>query len=127
MIIDNQKSDVLVFGATQTKKATISQDKMAKLQQLLTKGLYKDPIAAVITEWTNNAVDAVVQAGKDPVKNPVVVTVKNIGNGQWKFSVEDNGIGLDDVMFEDICMSYLESTKENDNDTIGHFGRLMPL
>jgi len=122
MIIAEKVKDLVVVGEDTSKKARISQDKLAKLQYLLTKGLYKDPITAVIAEWTNNGIDSVVQAGKDPIENPVLVKIEKSDKGQYIFRVEDRGVGLDDRDFEDICMNYLESTKENDNDTIGHFG-----
>ncbi len=122
MIIEEAVKDLEIVGEDTSKKAKISQDKLAKLQYLLTKGLYKDPITAVIAEWTNNGVDGVVQAGKSPIDNPVIVSIEKNEKGQYCFKVEDKGIGLNDRDFEDICMNYLESTKENDNDTIGHFG-----
>jgi len=126
MIIQEQTKDVVVIGEDTSKRAKISQDKLAKLQYLLTKGLYKDPITAVIAEWTNNGIDSVVQAGKNPIENPVLIKIEKNTTGQYVFSVEDKGVGLDDRDFEDICMNYLESTKESDNDTIGHFGKPMP-
>lgn len=122
MIIKEQVKQVTVVGEDTSKKAKISQDKLGKLQYLLTKGLYKDPITAVIAEWTNNGIDSVVQAGKDPIQTPVIVKIGRNDKGQMFLSVEDEGVGLDDKDFEDICMNYLESTKEGDNDTIGHFG-----
>src|SRR5688572_23020801 len=122
MIIQDQAKDMIIVGDDTSKKATISADKMAKLQYLLTKGLYKDPITAVIAEWTNNGVDSVVQSGKNPIENPVIVQITKNDKNQFVFSVEDKGMGLDNRDFEDICMNYLESTKESDNDTIGHFG-----
>ena len=57
MIIKEQVKQVTVVGEDTSKKAKISQDKLGKLQYLLTKGLYKDPITAVIAEWTNNGID----------------------------------------------------------------------
>lgn len=122
MRIQENTQDLIVVGEDTSKRAKISENKMAKLQYLLTKGLYRDPVTAVIAEWTNNGVDSVVQSGKDPIENPVIVTIGRNDKNQFFFSVEDKGIGLDDRDFEDICMNYLESTKENDNDTIGHFG-----
>jgi hypothetical protein len=122
MILEEKVKDLVVVGEDTSKKAKISGDKLAKLQYLLTKGLYKDPITAVIAEWTNNGIDAVVQAGKSPIDTPVLVKINKDGKGQYIFSVEDKGTGLDDRDFEDVCMNYLESTKESDNDTIGHFG-----
>jgi hypothetical protein len=122
MIIAERVKDLEIVGEHDSKKAKISVDKMKKLQYLLTKGLYKDPITAVIAEWTNNGVDGVVQAGKNSIENPVMVNITKNDRGAISLSVEDKGCGLDDRDFEDICMNYLESTKENDNDTIGHFG-----
>ncbi len=117
MVIGAKNNDILKIGEDTSKKATINQDEVAKLQYLLTKGLYSDPTAAVIVEWTNNAIDAVVQAGKNPIETPVVVRIT-----KDKFSVEDKGIGLSKDDFTNICMSYLTSTKSNSNDYIGSFG-----
>lgn len=117
MIIAQAQNDIVKHGIDASKKATINQDKLAKLQFLLTKGLYSDPESAIIVEWTNNAVDAIVQAGKNPIENPVIVTITDN-----KFSVKDCGIGLNKEEFETVCMSYLSSTKEETNDQIGAFG-----
>lgn len=122
MIIKEKVKDLEIVGDHDSKKAKISVDKMKKLQYLLTKGLYKDPITAVVAEWANNGVDSVIQAGKNPVESPVIVSITKNDKGQFILSIEDKGTGLDDQDFENICMNYLESTKEGDNDTIGHFG-----
>lgn len=124
MRIGEQVRELTIVGDVgDTKKATISADEMAKLQYLLTKGLYRDPITAVIAEWTNNGIDSVVQSGKNPIENPVIVNIGVNSKNQSFFSVEDKGTGLDNEQFENICMKYLKSTKENDNDSIGHFGK----
>lgn len=117
MIIAQKYNDVIVDGENTSKKATINQNKLSKLQHLLTAGLYQDPVSAVIVEWTNNAVDSVVQSGKDPIEYPVIVEI-----GNSKLRIEDKGTGLTKEQFEDVCMNYLTSTKENDNNSIGHFG-----
>lgn len=117
MIIEKNINDIKKDGDFSSKKAIINQDKLAKLQFLLTKGLYSDPVSAVIVEWTNNAVDAVVSLGKNPIENPVIVKVE-----KDLFSVEDKGIGLSKEEFIDVCMSYLTSTKEESDDYIGCFG-----
>jgi len=51
------------------------------------------------------------------VEHPVIVRIDN-----KKLVVEDKGIGLNKEDFENVCMSYLTSTKENDNNQIGAFG-----
>jgi hypothetical protein len=121
MIIKEKIKQLTVVGEDTSKRAKISQDKLGKLQYLLTKGLYKDPITAVIAEWVNNGVDSVVQTGKSPIENPVLVKIER-ENNKHMFSVEDFGVGLDDRDFEDICMNYLESTKEDSNEFIGSWG-----
>lgn len=117
MILEQKQTNVLVTGEDSSKKATINQDKIAKLQYLLTKGLYSDPISATIVELTNNAVDAVVASGKDPIEHPVIVSITDS-----LLSIEDKGIGLNKEEFENVVMNYLTSTKEDDNQAIGYFG-----
>ena len=72
MIIENAKSeDVLVFGENTSKKATIDATRIKKLQYILTEGLYSDPLGATIVEIANNAMDSVIESGKDPIENPL--------------------------------------------------------
>lgn len=116
-------NNVVVVGENNTKTATINPEKMAKLQYLLTNGLYQDGISATIVEITNNALDSIIQAGKDPMKNPVYVYIeKNPSTGKNQLRIVDNGLGLDEEEFENVVMNYLTSTKETDDDVIGAFG-----
>ena len=117
MIINKQTNEVLKTGEDTSKKATINQDKIAKLQYILTKGLYQDPIGSVINEWSANAIDSVVQSGKNPIENPVIINITDD-----KFTVQDFGLGISKDDFINVCMNYLTSTKESDNQSIGHFG-----
>ena len=117
MIINKVTNEVLKTGEDTSKKATINQDKIAKLQYNLTKGLYQDPIGSVINEWSANAIDSVVQSGKNPIENPVIINITND-----KFTVQDFGLGISKDDFINVCMNYLTSTKESDNQSIGHFG-----
>jgi len=117
MIINKQENEIVKIGDDTAKKATINQDKLSKLQSLLTKGLYTDPITATIIELTNNGIDSVVQAGKNPIENPVIVKITDN-----LLSIEDKGLGLNQEEFETVVMNYLTSTKEQDNNSIGCFG-----
>lgn len=69
MIINKQTNEVLRTGEDTSKKATINPEEIAKLQYILTKGLYSDGESAVIVEWANNAIDSVIQSGKDITMN----------------------------------------------------------
>ena len=123
MIIKNRTADeVVVEGESQVKKATISKEKMAKLQYILTKALYSDPISATIVESVNNAVDGLILSGKDYLESPVVVEIGRGTNGGYFFRVEDKGIGMSKETFEEVVMNYLESTKEESNEQIGSWG-----
>ena len=117
MIINKQENEILRTGDDTSQKATINQDKIAKLQYILTKGLYQDPIGSVINEWSANAIDSGVQSGKNPIENPVIINITND-----KFTVQDFGLGISKDDFINVCMNYLTSTKESDNQSIGHFG-----
>jgi len=117
MILEQKQTNLLIAGEDSSKKATINQGKIAKLQYLLTKGLYSDPISATIVELTNNGVDSIVQSGKNPIEHPVIVTITDS-----LLSIEDKGIGLNKEEFENVVMNYLTSTKEDDNQAIGYFG-----
>lgn len=114
MILEQKQTNLLITGEDSSKKATINQGKIAKLQYLLTKGLYSDPISATIVELTNNGVDSIVQSGKNPIEHPVIVTITDS-----LLSIEDKGIGLNKDEFENVVMNYLTSTKEADNNVIG--------
>lgn len=116
MIITQQTGDIVKQGFS-SKKATINPNEVAKLQYILTKGLYEDAESAVIVEWSNNAIDSVIQSGKDVMLNPVLVELT-----QKYFRVSDTGLGLSLTEFEDVCMSYLTSTKADSNEAIGAFG-----
>jgi hypothetical protein len=122
MIINKQTNEVLKTGEDTSKRATISANKAAKLQMLLSEGLYSDPITATIAELTNNGVDSIVASGKNPIENPVLVSITRSTNDQYEFSVKDEGLGLDEKEFTNIVMNYLESTKEDSNDFIGSWG-----
>lgn len=117
MILNKETNTIEKIGIENSKKATINFNEIAKLQHILTKGLYSDPVAAVIVEWSNNAIDSVARSGKNPIENPVIVNLT-----KESFSVEDKGLGLSKQEFEEVCMSYLSSTKTKDNNAIGMFG-----
>lgn len=123
MIIENAKSeDVLVFGENTSKRATIDATRIKKLQYILTEGLYSDPLGATIVEIANNAMDSVIESGKDPIENPVIVKIEKSGYNEYTLSIEDKGVGMSKDFFENTFMSMLSSTKEDSDDQIGHFG-----
>lgn len=100
----------------QAKKFQISQNK--RMFEILSSNIYSDKILAVIREYSCNAYDAHVAAGKSDV--PFMVHLPNAIE-PW-FAVKDYGTGLchEDVM--GLYSTYGYSTKNNSNDAIGMLG-----
>lgn len=95
---------------------TITSNKQAF--EILSAGIYADPIMAVIRELSCNAYDAMVEAGKE--SDPFIIHLPN--RMEPYFSVTDNGIGLSDHDLRNMYASYFQSTKTNTNKQIGAFG-----
>ena len=90
----------------------------AQAFDILSSGIYSDPILAVIRELSCNAYDAHIDADKKDV--PFIVHLPSKLE-PW-FSVTDNGIGLSDDDARGLYTTYFESTKQDDNSKIGAFG-----
>ena len=90
----------------------------AKLFSILSDGLYKNKILAVIREYVCNAYDAHVMSGKKDV--PFTVQLPNQLN--HTFAVIDQGTGIDPDKIGEIFWTYGESSKTNDENTIGALG-----
>lgn len=122
MIISNQANQIVeVVGEQTAHTATIDTANIRKLSYILTEGLYKDAASAVIVELANNGVDAIIESGKNPLENPVIVTLSG-ENREYKLSIQDKGVGMSKEFFENNFMKMLFSTKEENNEAIGHFG-----
>jgi len=89
-----------------------------KAFSILSSGLYANKIRAIIREYSCNAVDSHIEAGKADVPFDVHLPTSL---EPW-FSIRDYGVGLDDVQVRDIFTTYFESTKSGTNDLIGGLG-----
>lgn len=89
-----------------------------KAFRILSSGLYKDKIRAIIRELACNAQDAHVAAGKRHV--PFTVHLPNAL--EPFFAVRDEGVGLSDEDMNLTYTTYFESTKTDSNDVIGALG-----
>lgn len=120
MILENQKQSIVVEDnvSEETIKMSLDLDSAQVLMQMLSKGLYSDPIGSTIRECSSNALDS---HRKINVNTPIVVSLEEINNN-YEFSVEDFGCGLDDVDVENIISKYAKSTKRSDNKQLGMFG-----
>jgi hypothetical protein len=95
---------------------TIDEGATAHIMKVLTD-LYSNPILAVIREYSTNAVDAHVEAGR---KFPIKVTLPTVEDPN--FRVRDFGLGLTYNDIEVMYSRYGASTKRETNDAVGMLG-----
>ena len=97
---------------------TLDLDSAQILMQMLSKNLYSDSIGSTIRETASNALDSHRRAGVD---KPIVVSLEEV-NGNYEFSVEDFGLGLDADDVENIISKYGKSTKREEANSLGMWG-----
>tara|TARA_R100000808_G_scaffold1950_1_gene8312 strand:+ start:73643 stop:75946 length:2304 start_codon:yes stop_codon:yes gene_type:complete len=114
--IDN--TTVQTHGVQDSVKFGIKQSGLAHIFNVLRNQLYSDKTLAVIREYSCNAYDAHVEAGKPD--EPIVVTLPNRMNPVFK--VRDYGLALSPEEIQEVYAFYGESTKRNTNDQIGQLG-----
>ena len=100
-----------------SSKAIISDDAVQHIISILA-GLYKDPIVAVIREYTTNAVDAHIEAGRGNI--PIQIDLPTAGRPI--FRVRDFGRGLDHDSMNGIFKNVGTSTKRYTNALTGGMG-----
>ena len=118
MITAPKTANVTSSGIQEAVSFGIKADGLAHIFNVLRNQLYSDKILAVMREYSANAVDANVEAGK-PL-TPITVTLPNRMN--LNFKVRDNGFGLSDEDIREVYAFYGESTKRNSNALIGQLG-----
>ena len=96
----------------------IKIESSAMMYDILSSGIYKDKILAVIREYICNAYDAHVSVGK--CDTPFKVRLPSYLDST--FSVTDEGSGVDPKMIGKIFWTYDRSTKTDDEQTIGALG-----
>lgn len=99
-----------------TVKMSIDDAGMEHLMSNLTN-LYSNPVAAVLREYSANAIDSHVKAQQS---KPVQITLPT--TKEPVFVVQDFGVGLSEDELENIYSKYGSSTKQDSNSQIGAFG-----
>ena len=118
MIAIEKTQTVKSSGIKDSVSFGIKADGFAHIFNVLRNQLYSDKILAVIREYSCNAVDANVEAGKSAT--PISVSLPNRLCSTFK--VRDFGNGLTDADIHDIYAFYGESTKRKSNAMIGQLG-----
>jgi hypothetical protein len=80
--------------------------------------LYSDTSTAVIREYSTNAVDSHIMAGKGD--SPIHITLPDMMNPY--FVVQDFGLGMSEEDLEEIYTSFGDSMKRESADTNGMYG-----
>lgn len=121
MILNEQKqSTVLQEGdVNESIGMSLDLDSAQFLMQTLSKNLYSDEIGSTIRETCSNALDSHRKAG---VKEPIIVCYEQNKDGNYEFSVEDFGVGLDDDDVRNIISKYGKSTRRGDANALGMWG-----
>lgn len=120
MILEKQtEASVIKEGESQDSIGmSLDMESAQVLMQMLSKNLYSDSVGSTIRECASNALDSHRRAN---VTDPIVVSLEIVG-GQWEFSVEDFGIGLDAEDVKNIISKYGKSTKRNSANELGMMG-----
>lgn len=112
-IVEN--NEVILGNQGETSKFKIAAS--AKAFKILSSGLYKNKIRAIVRELTCNVVDAhKLIDTKEPftIKAPTALDPR--------FVIRDFGPGLDDESIVNLYSTYFASTKAESNDFIGALG-----
>ena len=104
-------------------KFKIHPKNFAKLFKLLENSLYSDKPGSVMREYVSNIKDAHVANGT-PDKVGIVkwVTGNQLIGNAYSISFQDFGTGLSQEMFEEYFCGYLNSSKDQSNESIGSYG-----
>lgn len=119
MIIQQTNRNIIksTYHNNNTSEFTIDEKSKPFFMQLMRSGIYTNKEAAVVREYTTNAIDEHVTHN---VNKPVEIHVPTFA--EPFIYVRDFGAGLTDKEIRQIYISYGNSTKRNSNDVTGCMG-----
>jgi hypothetical protein len=124
MIIEQRESTIVRGGVEAEQSFNIKAD--GRAFEILSSGIYTDPILAIIRELCCNARDAHVALdvanGVTNVAAAVPFLVHLPNASEPYFEVTDYGIGMSEHNIYKIFTTFFESTKDDSNDFIGALG-----
>lgn len=118
MIQTKSEFQIIADDNMSSAKFSIKDENLAQVFDILRNRLYSNKILAVIREYSTNAYDANVEAGKPDM--PIQVTLPTIIDPVFK--VRDFGPGLSEHDIYNIFSSYGASTKRDTNLQVGALG-----
>lgn len=118
MIVDaNDKVNIQSQGFGRSENMSIDTNSLQHIMTVLTN-LYSDTETAVIREYSTNAYDSHVEAGKGDV--PIEVRLPD--TFEPIFRIRDYGVGLSEQEVYEIYGRYGASTKRESNAYVGQLG-----
>lgn len=119
MIPNNSpENPAIIGGAINTTKLKITEENASHLIGILRDSIYTDRILAILREYSTNAWDAHVSAGKKDL--PINITLPTSANPVYR--VRDYGPGISPEDMENIFASLGASTKRKSNEVVGTLG-----
>lgn len=100
------------------EEVTFSIEASAKAFEILSAGMYSDPVTAIIRELAANAADAHTEAGTTHI--PFQVHAPNSLSPH--FSIRDFGTGLEPSLIKKLYTRYFKSTKTQSDELTGCLG-----
>lgn len=121
MIINQKQSEVEILQTvnSDTIGMTLDMDSANILMNMLSKNLYSDAIGSAIRETVSNSLDS---HRRSKCKKPIIVTLTVNEEGNYEFSSEDFGTGLDADDVKNIISKYGMSTKRQEANSLGAMG-----
>lgn len=123
MIQTVQRNSVVLEDGDQeirSVKMSIDWESEEFLMQTLSKNFYSDGVGSTCRELVSNALDSHRRANVTDI--PILVSFKRTNNGNYEFSVEDRGIGLDYDDVINIISKYGKSTARGVEGLLGLMG-----
>lgn len=118
MITNQSQTPVATSGVQSEAFFNVKQENLPWIFGILRNNLYSDKPLAILREYSANAVDAHVAAGK--ANRPFAVTMPTLLYPSLVIRDFGDGLSEDDVY--NVFASYGASTKRNTNQQIGGFG-----
>lgn len=118
MILTQEKQQVEITGFDENESKLFNIKQNRQMFDLLSSNIYSDKITACLREYSCNALDSHIAAGRAEL--PFTVHLPNHFE-PW-FSVRDYGVGLSHDQVMNLYTTYGESSKTNSNDFVGALG-----
>ena len=117
MILKNNQDEILQIGDFNSIEMGIDLNDTSKIMYILSQGLYQRPRHSIVAEYTSNAIDSMIDAGKDYLEKPCIIGLDN-----KKIWFKDFGEGVSPERMVNIISKFGASTKDKSNKTQGVFG-----